>query len=107
MYDGMSIMYYIINMKKYINYLLVFSMLVPILINGIILYLLHKKGKISIPSQIAQNKILAIILNRFIIFINRIKEKKSLISYFKSRCKSEIFLYVVIFIIYLIIKLFI
>lgn len=104
MFDGMSMIYYIKDLKNeiyyyYLNYFLLFTILVPIFINGIILYLLgkiEKTGEISIP------KILPSILNRYINYINNIGKNKELLSYYKGRCKAELGLYVVILILYFI-----
>src|ERR1700742_3177832 len=92
MFDGMSMIYYIKDLKNeiyysYLNYFLLFTILVPIFINGIILYLIgiiEKTGEISIP------KILPSILNRYINYINNIGKNKELLSYYKGRCKAEL-----------------
>lgn len=102
MFDGTSLIYYIKDLKNeiyysYLNYFLLFIILVPIFINGIILYLLgiiEKNGEISIP------KILPSILNRYINYINKIGKNKELLSYYKGRCKAELGLYLVILILY-------
>lgn len=102
MFDGTSLIYYIKDLKNeiyysYLNYFLLFIILVPIFINGIILYLLgiiEKNGEISIP------KILPSILNRYINYINKIGKFKKLLSYYKGRCKAELGLYLVILILY-------
>ena len=73
--------------------------MVPIFINGIILYLLgklEKKGEISIP----KNKLLPGIFNRFINYLMKISKNKELLSYYKGRCKAELVFYVVILILY-------
>lgn len=104
MFDGMRMMYYIKELKNdiyssYLNYLLLLFILVPIFINGIILYLLgklEKKGEISIP----KNKLLPGIFNRFINYLMKISKNKELLSYYKGRCKAELVFYVVILILY-------
>lgn len=102
LFDGMSMIYYIKDLKNdmyysYLKYLLLLIILIPIFINGIILYLLgeiDKKGEISIP------KLLAGILNRYISYIMIIGKNKQLLTYYKSRCKAELGFYVVILIFY-------
>lgn len=102
MFDGMSMIYYIKDLKNdiyfsYLKYLLLLFILIPIFINGIILYLLgkvEKKGDISIP------KLLPGMFNRFISYILKIGKNKELLTYYKGRCKAELVFYVVILILY-------
>jgi hypothetical protein len=104
-FDGMSMIYYIKNLKNEIYYFyyfkifLLFIILIPIIINSIILYLLksiEKKGEISIPNFLPS------ILNRSINYLVKVGKNKELLSYYKERCKSELVFYVIILILYFI-----
>src|SRR5579875_3659459 len=106
MFDGMSMIYCIKDLKNeiyfsYLKYLLLLFILVPIFINGIILYLLRKlekNGEISLTLTLT--KILPGIFNRFISYIMKIGKNKELLTYYKGRCKAELVFYVVILILY-------
>lgn len=101
-----SFIFYIksmINNNYYLKYFLLLTILIPIFINGITLYLLeklNKTGKISIP----QNKILAGALTRYINYINYIGKNKELLNYYKGRCKGELIFYNILIILLVLIQ---
>ena len=109
MFDGMSLIYYIKDLKNdmyffcYFNIFLLLIILIPIIINSFILYLLIKierKGEISNP------KLFPSILNKYINYLIEVGKNKELLSYYKDRCKSELVFYVVILILYFICLMF-
>ena len=74
MFDSMSLIYYIKDLKKdmytyYLKYFLLFTILVPIFINVITLYFLGKKEK-NDEIYIPKKNIFSSILNRYINYIN-------------------------------------
>ena len=77
--------------------------MVPIFINGILLYLLDKIEKNGVL-PIYQNKILASMLNGYINYINKIGQNKELLNYYKGRCKGELLFYNIIIILLVIIQ---
>lgn len=117
MFDGMSMFYYIKDLKFEIyslfNKFLFFMILIPIIINTVTLYLLEiiiRNGEISIAK--AKN-LLPSILNRYINYLIKVTKNKELLSYYIGRCKAELVFYLIILILYflllnfcLIIKLF-
>ena len=108
--DGMSLMYYIKNLKNeiyniyYFKIFLFVVILIPIIINIIIIYLLNiieRKGNILIPNFLP-NK-----LNRSIISLVEMSKNKELFIYLKDRCKSELVFYLIILILYFIFLIFV
>ena len=109
MFDGMSLIYYIKDLKNdmyffyYFIIFLLFIILIPIIINSFILYLLNK---IERKGEISNSKLFPSILNKYINYLIEVGKNKELLSYYKDRCKSELVFYVVILILYFICLMF-
>lgn len=103
------------NIYSYLRLLLLISILIPIIINTIILYLfviIERKGKISIPILCASHPPLAKHegpgqqnkrTNKFIGYLVEICKNKELLNYYKIRNKGEILFYLLILLLVLII----
>lgn len=89
-----------LNNEIYYSYFKLFlflSIIIPILINVITLYLMwliERKGYISTP------KLFPSILNRFISYLIKISKNKELLSYYKTRSYVEILFYAVILLLF-------
>ena len=109
MFDGMSLIYYIKDLKNDIYYyyfknFLFFIILIPITINTITLYLLDK---IERKDERSNHKLFPSILNRYVNYLIKVGENKELLSYYKGRCIAELVFYVIILILYFICLMFV
>jgi hypothetical protein len=100
MLDGSSLIdysIYIINIiyNPYLIGILIFVVIAPILVNGIILYyieLIERKDEINIPKL----WFLTNIFNRFFTNLKKIVDNKEVLKYYKEKCNREILFYLII-----------
>ena len=96
MLDGMSVIYYIRDLRNnmfFVKYFILFIILIPIFINVITLYFIRKIEKtdeISIQQQTKNNISLRSlsIFNKYINYINKIGKNKELLKYYKGKCRA-------------------
>lgn len=91
-------------MIDYLKIITLIVILIPMIINSIMLYILTRKNKTGTEKNNlkAQDKYLPAIIEKLRNLLRNIVNNKELKIYYISRCKAELFIYILIFIIYLI-----